>query len=58
MKPVVAVVEWFGPYSLDKARTAAFHYEDGIYCLIGKARYERESHLRSMSASPPTSGRG
>lgn len=47
MKAVVAVVDWYGPYSLEAARTAAFHhYDDGIYCAIGKRKYERESHMQ------------
>lgn len=46
MKPVVALIDWFGPYDLDGARTAGFDYEDGIYCVIGKTAYARASHLQ------------
>ncbi len=46
MKPVVAVVEWFGPYSFDEARSAAFDYNDGIYCALGKTKYQRESRIQ------------
>lgn len=47
MKPVVALVEWYGPYSsLDEARSATFDYEDGIYCALGKTRHQRESCLQ------------
>jgi hypothetical protein len=47
MKPVVALVEWYGPYSLDEARSATEDFEDdGIYCALGKAAYERESRLQ------------
>lgn len=30
MKPIVAVIEWYGPYSLEEARTASFDYKDGF----------------------------
>jgi hypothetical protein len=46
MKPVVAVVEWFGPYSLEEARAAAFDYDDGIYCALGKRKYQRDSEIQ------------
>lgn len=47
MKPVVAVIDWFGPYStLEDARRAAFDYDDGIYCAIGKRKYERYSRIQ------------
>ena len=46
MKPVVALIDWFGPYDLEGARHAAFDYDDGVYCAIGKTRYARHTKLQ------------
>lgn len=46
MKSVVAVVEWYGPYSLEEAQEVSFDYADGIYLAIGKTKYQRTSHLQ------------
>jgi hypothetical protein len=46
MKPVVAVVEWYGPYSDDEARSASFDYDDGVYVVLGKTKYGRASHVQ------------
>ncbi|MBY0457937.1 MAG: hypothetical protein K2V38_11405 [Gemmataceae bacterium] len=46
MKPVVALIDWFGPYDLDTARDAAFDFDDGIYCAIGKTKHAWHSHLQ------------
>ena len=46
MKSIVALIEWYGPYSLDEARYAAFDYDDGIYCALGKTAYQRASRIQ------------
>ncbi len=46
MKSIVAVVEWFGPYTLEEAQKASFEYDDGIYIAIGKSKHARTSHLQ------------
>jgi len=46
MKPVVAVIEWYGPYTLESAQTASFDYEDGIYLALGKTRSQRNIQLQ------------
>ncbi|PPC97975.1 MAG: hypothetical protein CTY35_06480 [Methylotenera sp.] len=47
MKPVVALIEWFGPYGLEAARNASkFDYDDGLYIVIGKQKNERKSHVQ------------
>lgn len=46
MKPVVAIVEWFGPYSLQEAQSATFDYEDGIYIALGKTVGQRVSCIQ------------
>lgn len=46
MKPVVAVIEWNGPYTLEEARVASFDYADGIYLALGKAKNQRSSRLQ------------
>jgi len=46
VKPIVAVIEWYGPYSLEEARTASFDYKDGIYLALGKTKNQRSSRLQ------------
>lgn len=47
MKPVVALVEWFGPYTLDEAREAASKdFDDGLYVAIGPSGKEGTSHVQ------------
>lgn len=47
MKTLTAIIEWFGPYTIEEAKSASkFDYEDGLYLIIGKAKYERSPHLQ------------
>ena len=41
MKSVMAIVEWYGPYSHEDAQEAALDFEDGLYIAIGKRKYQR-----------------
>jgi len=43
MKPVFALVEWFGPYELEDAQKASADHDDGLYVIIGKQPGERAS---------------
>ena len=45
-KSVIAVVEWYGPYSKDEARNNASDFDDGLYMAIGKKKYERTANLQ------------
>jgi hypothetical protein len=47
MKPVAAIMEWYGPYAKDDARTASFDYEDGIY-LAKSGRTTAEPACRTL----------
>lgn len=41
-KHVAIVVDWFGPYDLVSAKKAAKEdFENGLYLLIGKAKYQK-----------------
>lgn len=57
MKPTVALVNWFGPYSLADAAPASFDYEDGLYMVIGKCPYERSVSLQYMGLASSLSHR-
>ncbi len=57
MKPTVALVNWFGPYSLDDAARASFDYDDGLYMAIGKRHYERRVSLQYMGLASSLSRR-
>ena len=47
MKPIVAVVDWFGPYTLEDAQKAAERYfDDGLYVAIGKAKHDRATRVQ------------
>ena len=46
MKSAMAVVDWYGPYTLDDARTAASDFCDGLYMAIGKRPYQRTVQLQ------------
>lgn len=56
MKPVVAVIEWYGPYTLEDAREASFAYADGIYIALGKTKNQRASRLQyvGLASDLPT----
>lgn len=57
MKPTVALVNWFGPYSMDDASPASFDYDDGLYMAIGKCHYERQVSLQYMGLASSLSRR-
>lgn len=57
MKPVVAVVEWYGPYTVEEARSASFDYDDGIYLALGKVRYERSRRLQYVGLASDLASR-
>lgn len=42
-KSIVALVEWYGPYSSEEAGPAAFEYADGLYMVTGRRAYQRKS---------------
>lgn len=46
MKSLVALVDWYGPYSLEEALPASFDYGDGLYAFIGKRSYQRQTSLQ------------
>ena len=41
MKPAMAVVDWYGPYTLEEARNATSDFGDGIYMATGARKYQR-----------------
>lgn len=57
MKPTVALVNWFGPYSQEDVAPASFDYEDGLYMAIGKCHYERRVSLQYMGLASSLSRR-
>ncbi|WP_157598186.1 MULTISPECIES: hypothetical protein [unclassified Rhizobacter] len=46
MKPVVALVEWFGPYSLESAKRKSAGHDDGLYVVIGRRPQEDASRVQ------------
>lgn len=47
MKSITAIIDWYGPYSIEEATKASkFDYGDGVYMVIGKAKYERNDKLQ------------
>jgi len=47
MKSLSAIIEWYGPYSLEDAKVASkFYYDDGLYMVIGKTKRQRTPHLQ------------
>lgn len=46
MKPVVAVIDWYGPYTLEQAQMATFNYDDGIYIAVGKLKDQPVSQIQ------------
>lgn len=47
MKSITAIIDWYGPYTLETALDASkFDYNDGLYLVVGKTSYERASHLQ------------
>lgn len=42
MKHLAIVVDWFGPYNRDEARSSArLDYKSGLYLCLGKIRHQR-----------------
>ncbi len=47
LKALTAIIDWFGPYTLEEAQHASkFDYDDGLYMLIGKQDYERQVSIQ------------
>lgn len=47
MKSLSAIIDWYGPYSLEEAKSASkFDYDDGLYMVIGKKKHQRASHIQ------------
>lgn len=57
MKPTVALVNWFGPYSRSDAAPASFDYDDGLYMVIGRCKYGRKVSLQYMGLASSLSRR-
>lgn len=57
MKPVVAIIEWYGPYTLCAARSASFDYADGIYLAIGKVGRQRGAKLQYVGLASDLASR-
>lgn len=47
-KPIAIIVDWYGPYhSLEEARgNAREEFESGLYMLIGRKKYEKDTKLQ------------
>lgn len=47
MKSLSAIIDWYGPYTFDEAKSASkFDYDDGLYMIIGKLDGQEASHLQ------------
>lgn len=47
MKNKIAVIDWFGPYSLEEARRVSQEdFDDGLYMLIGRIGLEKRIRLK------------
>ena len=47
MKSLIAVINWFGPYTAEEAiKAAEFDYDDGLYAILGRQHYERGVKLQ------------
>ena len=42
MKQIAIVIDWYGPYSLEEAKSASkLHFNSGLYMAIGKIKYQK-----------------
>ena len=57
MKPTVALIDWYGPYSVEDAAPSSFDFEDGLYLAIGRRSYEREVKLQYIGLTKSLSRR-
>ncbi|AOU97982.1 hypothetical protein BI364_08400 [Acidihalobacter yilgarnensis] len=47
MKSIVAVIDWYGPYTIEAARSASkFDYDDGLYMVMGKTKGQKLKKLQ------------
>ena len=46
MKSPIAVVDWYGPYTLEEAQECASDYGDGVYMAIGKCAKQKLTRLQ------------
>ena len=57
-KHLMISIDWFGPYSLEGAKTAAgSDYAHALYMCIGKAAYQRNSKLQYIGIGTNVSTR-
>lgn len=52
MKPTVALVNWFGPYSLGDAAHTTFDDEDGLCMEMDKRHHETDVAFQRMGLAP------
>ncbi|MGM0703875.1 MAG: hypothetical protein ACQEUG_15955 [Pseudomonadota bacterium] len=46
-KALTAIIDWYGPYSVEEAKEAAKQdYDDGLYMIIGRRKWQRGTHLQ------------
>ena len=58
MKAIVAVIDWYGPYTLEEAFHASkFDYDDGLYMAIGKGKGQRLTRLQYIGIATDLSTR-
>ena len=47
LKAIVAVIEWYGPYTFEEAQKASkFDYDDGLYVVVGKRKNKQLNLLQ------------
>lgn len=47
LKAIVAVIEWYGPYTFEEAQKASrFDYDDGLYMVVGKRKNKQLNLLQ------------
>ena len=57
MKPAMAVVDWYGPYTLEEARAATRDFGDGIYMATGVRKYQRTKQPQYVGIASDLSSR-
>ena len=56
MKTYTALIDWYGPYTLEEAQ-AAPGYTDGLYMVIGKLKNKKRSHLQYIGIAKDLNSR-
>jgi len=59
MKSISIIIEWFGPYKTisEASKAAREAFDDGLYAVVGKQPYERESALQYVGIASQLSTR-